>query len=166
MFRADIDHGDTGSDNFTALAYSVQDGSHPSPPINPVADALQELQGEVEDVISGYNVRLRKIKRSGGRAFGGTTSDTEDDTASILPIEDPEQTGSPADAGRDIPPVVIGRAKEEVEAALNRVAEAEAQKTSPEEPGKAKNADAVAQSSKDAAVAVETSETSPLHEEL
>ncbi|KAI0687143.1 hypothetical protein C8T65DRAFT_590613 [Cerioporus squamosus] len=155
------------SDNFTRHAQSIQDGTHPSPPINPVGPAIKELQDEVEDVIHGFNARLRTIKRSGARAFGTPEeeADDEDGSASILPIEEPEQTESPADAG--VPEgVVIGRGKEEVEAALNRVAELDAQKTSsPDEPEKVKDADAVAQSLKDAVAAEETS-TSPSHEEL
>ena len=57
--------------------------------------------------------------------------------------------------------------EEEVEAALNRVAELEAQKTSsPDEPEKVKNAEAVAQSLKDAVAAEDASASSPAHEEL
>ena len=73
-------------------------------------------------MIHGFNARLRSIKRSGARAFGTPEEevDDEDGSASILPIEEPEQTESPADVG--VPEqVVIGRGKEEVEAALNRV---------------------------------------------
>ncbi|RPD76377.1 hypothetical protein L226DRAFT_460530 [Lentinus tigrinus ALCF2SS1-7] len=156
------------SENFTVHAQSIQDGTHPSPPINPVGPAIQELQDEVEDVIHGFNARLRSIKRSGARAFGipeEEVAEDDDGSASILPIEDPEQTESPVDVG--VPEqVVIGRGKEEVEAALNRVAELDAQKTSsPDEPEKVKDADAVAQSLKDA-VAAEASASSPSHEEL
>ena len=118
-------------------------------------------------MISGFNARLRKIKRSGARAFGDPESaDEEDDeTASILPIEDPQQTETPAETG--VPPVVIGRGKEEVEAALNRVVEADAQRTSsPDEREKVKDADAVAQSLSEAVASEETSETAPLHQEL
>lgn len=157
-----------GSENFTVHAQSIQDGTHPSPPINPVGPAIKELQDEVEDVIHGFNARLRTIKRSGARAFGTPEeeADEEDGSASILPIEEPEQTESPADIG--VPEeVVIGRGKEEVEAVLNRVAELEAQKTSsPDEPEKVKNAEAVAQSLKDAVAAEDASASSPAHEEL
>ena len=118
--------------------------------------AIQDLQAEVEDVISGYNARLRKVKRSGVRAFGSAdeaAGDEEDGSASILPIEEPEQTG----VGADVPPVVVGRGKEEVEAALNRVAEAEGRKAStPDEPEQSKNTVATG----------ETSESAPLHQEL
>ena len=95
----------------------MQDGSHPSPPINPIVPVLEELQAEVEDVISGYNARLRKIKRDGARAFGAPDADA-DDTVSILPVDDAED----ADAELDAANVVVGRGKEEVEAALHRAA--------------------------------------------
>ncbi|TBU47545.1 hypothetical protein BD309DRAFT_988016 [Dichomitus squalens] len=156
------------SENFTAHAHSVQDGSHQSPPINPVVPAIQELQDEVQDVISGFNARLRKIKRSGARAFGSPEAvdeEDEDGTASILPIEGPQQTETPAETG--VPPVVIGRGKEEVEAALNRIVEADAQKTSsPDGREKVKDADAVARSLKEDIASEETSEAAPLHQEL
>ena len=62
---------------------------------------------------------------------------------------------------------MIGRGKEEVEAALNRVADLEGQKTSsPDEPAKNQDADAVAQSIQDAVASEESSASSPLHEEL
>ncbi|KAH9857245.1 hypothetical protein C2E23DRAFT_807141 [Lenzites betulinus] len=146
------------SENFTTDAYSIQDGSHPSPPINPVLTSLADLQNEVEDVVSGFETRLRRLTRTGVRAFGAaqdTSDDSEaqeppvsgDETVSILPIEEsalPEHTQSPADARP--PPVVIGRGKEEVEAALNRIADLEGGKTSaPGDAQKGADADAVAQ---------------------
>ncbi|KAI0731381.1 hypothetical protein C8Q76DRAFT_612860 [Earliella scabrosa] len=158
------------ADNFTTYANSIQDGTHESAPPNPVGGALQELQDEVEDVINGFNARLRQIKRNGARTFGVSeaAAEEEDGPASILPIEEPEQTESPADdTAAKIPPVVIGRGKEEVEAALNRVADLEGQKTSsPDEPAKNQDADAVAQSIQDAVASEESSASSPLHEEL
>ncbi len=157
-----------GSENFTVDAASIQDGTHPSPPINPVGPAIKELQDDVEDVIHGFNARLRTIKRSGARVFGTPEEEAEDEdgSASILPIEEPKQTESPADVGV-LEGIVIGRGKEEVEAALNRVAELDAQKTSsPDEPEKVKDADAVAQSLKEAVAAEATSASSPSHEEL
>ena len=159
-----------GSENFTVLAQSVQDGSHSTSPINPVIPAIQELQDELEDVIKGFNARLRQIKRNGARTFSAPEAavDEEDGTASILPIEEPAQTETPADdAAANVAPVVIGRGKEEVEAALNRVADLEGQKTSaPDEAEKNKDPDAVAQSLKEAVESEETSTSVPLHEEL
>ncbi|CDO69647.1 hypothetical protein BN946_scf184851.g35 [Trametes cinnabarina] len=164
-------------ENFTAHVQSIQDGSHPSPPINPVLPAIADLQNEVEDVVAGFQTRLRRINRNGARSFGTPDEDPEDagetepvsgdGTVSILPIEEsalPEHTQSPADV--DVPPVVIGRSKEEVEAALNRVADLEGDKTSsPSDAGKNADSDAVAQSLKEEIVREETSRP-PLHEEL
>ncbi|KAI0794103.1 hypothetical protein C8Q74DRAFT_1215512 [Fomes fomentarius] len=136
------------SENFTVYAQSVQAGSHETSPTNPIVPTMQELQDEVEDVIRGFNARLRQVKRNGARSFGTSDAvvDEEDGAASILPIEEPAQTDSPLD--------------EEVQAALDRVA-------TPDEAEKSQNADAVAQSLKDAVASEETSATStPLHEEL
>ncbi|KAI0369129.1 hypothetical protein BV20DRAFT_1053422 [Pilatotrama ljubarskyi] len=164
-------------DNFTAHVQSVQDGTHPSPPINPVLPAIADLQNEVEDVVAGFQTRLRRINRNGARAFGTPeeASDEEppatgDETVSILPIEEsalPEHTQSPADV--NVPPVVIGRGKEEVEEALNRVADLEGGKTSsPEDVAKKADSDAVAQNLKQEIVDEETSAPPPppLHQEL
>lgn len=159
-----------GSENFTTHAHSVQDGSHPSPPINPIIDAIKELQDEVDDVIAGFNARLRKIKRSGARVFGSPVpadgEEPEDETASILPVEDSEQPETPAES--KIRNVVVGRGKGEVEAALNRVAEADTQKTSPSGASEtAVDADTVAQGLSGERASEETSDaTLPVHQEL
>ncbi|OBZ74226.1 hypothetical protein A0H81_05953 [Grifola frondosa] len=94
------------SDNFTALAQSIQDGTHPSP-------------------------LSTRIKRNGERAFGGQEIDAEADDSiadESLPIQDRDNVHSPADL--PFPPVVIGKSKEEVMDALNRVADQEGQATS------------------------------------
>ncbi len=107
-----------GSENFTAHAHSVQDGSHPSPPINPVAVAIQELQDEVDDVIAGFNARLRKTKRSGARVFGSPVpadEAEEDESASVPPNEDAEQTDTTNEGS--VRNVVVGRGKGVTESA-------------------------------------------------
>ena len=72
-----------GSENFTVHAQSIQDGTHPSPPINPVGPAIKELQDEVEDVIHGFNARLRTIKRSGARAFGTPEEEADEEQEGV-----------------------------------------------------------------------------------
>ncbi|PCH44428.1 hypothetical protein WOLCODRAFT_139004 [Wolfiporia cocos MD-104 SS10] len=117
------------SDNFTVLAHSIQDGTDPSPPINPVLKAIADLEGEVRDVVLGFETRLRRVKRNGERALGGGVQEIEDDdeSTSILPIEDENKIQTPADV--NVPQVVIGRTKEEILDALDRVAEQEGQAT-------------------------------------
>ncbi|EKM50511.1 uncharacterized protein PHACADRAFT_263840 [Phanerochaete carnosa HHB-10118-sp] len=130
------------SQEFLQHAMSVQNGSHPSPPINPVLVAIEDLQNEVEDVVVGFETRLRRIKRSGERAFGGAPEESEsevrddhdDETVSILPIEDESYKRMEDEEPVAAPPVVIGRGAEEVMSALDRAAEIEAHATSvPEE---------------------------------
>lgn len=121
------------SDNFTEHANSIQNGSHPSPPINPVLTQISDLQAEVQDVVVGFETRLRRIKRNGERILGSGGQQTdpensEDESISILPIEDGDKAQSPADI--DVPPVVIGRSKEEVMDALNRLADEDGLSTS------------------------------------
>ncbi|KAH9943820.1 hypothetical protein B0H21DRAFT_747720 [Amylocystis lapponica] len=125
------------SESFTAVAQSIQNGSHPSPPTNPVLPAITDLQSEVQDIVVGFETRLRRVKRNGERSFSGDGHEaaTElddapgDETVSILPIEDDSAVRSPADLY--VPPVVIGRSKEEVMDALNRAVEQDGDATSP-----------------------------------
>ncbi|TFK52034.1 hypothetical protein OE88DRAFT_1658801 [Heliocybe sulcata] len=130
------------SENFTEQAYMIQNGSHPSPPVNPVSAALNDLEAEIKDIVTGFQTRLRGLKRSGARAFGGesdgadadapTTPQSPTEGASILPVPDAEKKGAAIADG--VPPVpVIGRSKGEVLEALGRV-EAQEQ-TQPDVPG-------------------------------
>ncbi|EMD39165.1 hypothetical protein CERSUDRAFT_112841 [Gelatoporia subvermispora B] len=159
------------SDNFTALAQSIQNGTHPSPPINPVVAGMSELQSEVEDVVLGFQTRLRRIRRNGERAFNGQdiepdmSESADDQTVSILPIEN-EDDQTPADV--HVPPVVIGRSKEEVADALNRVAEQEGTATSaPGDKVKMDSEDALVHDLEEEAEAAAASElSSSPHEEL
>ncbi|KAH9066904.1 hypothetical protein EDB87DRAFT_1588862 [Lactarius vividus] len=118
------------SDNFTNLANSIQNGSHPSPPIDPIPGAIHEFQLEVEDVITGFETRFRHIQRNGLKALesslGGVDGDedAEKDTelpqspeVSILPIPGDSNSASPI-SEIDFP--VVGRGKVEVEEALGR----------------------------------------------
>ena len=113
---------------------SIQGGTHPSPTINPLAPAIYDLQSEVQDIVLGFENRLKRVQRKGERAFGAVVDDTiaddvsSDETVSILPHEDGVQN---ADERPAVPPVFIGRSKEEIVSVLNRVAEQEAQSTSP-----------------------------------
>lgn len=83
---------------------------------NPVFRALKELRVEVDDVITGFKSRLRRVQRDGERAFNVGNHDedpaksrpTEDSPVSILPI---------ADEG-SIPQVTIGKSPEQVTEAL------------------------------------------------
>ncbi|KAI0339428.1 hypothetical protein BDW22DRAFT_1361464 [Trametopsis cervina] len=124
------------TENFTALALAIQNGTHPSPPINPVLDGIQDLQTEVQDIVIGFETRLRRIKRSGDRAFGAETPDSDGDsvpsdaTVSTLPIEGDAHNGKEEDESPAIPPVTIGRSKEEILSVLDRIAQHEGQATS------------------------------------
>ncbi|OSX64147.1 hypothetical protein POSPLADRAFT_1054760 [Postia placenta MAD-698-R-SB12] len=122
------------SDNFTNAAHAMQNGSDHAAPANPVLQEISDIQSEVQDVVIGFETRLRRVKRNGERVLGENSQQTEasmatDKTVSILPIEDKEKVQSPADI--NVPPVVIGRSKEEVVEALNRAADQDGQSISP-----------------------------------
>lgn len=122
-----------GSDNFTARANSIQNGTHPSPPINPVIPALEDIQSEVQDIVVGFETRIRGIKRKGERAFEpthGGEPETDDVTGDGNGAREKHEEVRDSAPPVDIPHIVIGRNKEEVMEALNRVAEQHAHATS------------------------------------
>jgi hypothetical protein len=153
-------------------ALSVQNGSHPSPPINPVLPAIEDLQNEVQDVVVGFETRLRRIKRTGERAFGSAPEseardDPDDETVSVLPIEDESRKRVDDGESPVAPPVVIGRGAEEILSALDRAAEAKAHATSAPE-DESVDPEQVVESLAQEAVAdeVHTSTYHPAHNEL
>lgn len=91
---------------------------------NPIIPIFEDLELEVQDIVIGFETRMRRIKRDGERAFNSVQKDEEKGTAtdsdrdvgpevSILPIPEEGASGY-------VPPVVIGRSKEEVLEALGR----------------------------------------------
>jgi hypothetical protein len=120
-----------GSNNFTELATSIQNGSHPSPPVDPIPSAMHDLQLELQDVIAGFETRFRRIKRNGLRTFDSLSEDTMEEEESeqvfeshqppefsILPI--PEDESNPATPILESEFPVVGRGKAEVEEAFAR----------------------------------------------
>ncbi|KAH8996110.1 hypothetical protein EDB86DRAFT_3077256 [Lactarius hatsudake] len=139
IWLADVSHFDwtryhdlsRKSDNFTDLANSIQNGSHPSPPIDPVPGAIHEFRLEVEDVITGFETRFRHIQRNGLKTLESSLEgvdgdeDAEKDTelpqapeVSILPIPGNDPNSASPISESDFP--VVGRGKVEVEEALRR----------------------------------------------
>lgn len=93
-----------------------RNGTHAEAMDNPLLPALKELRVEVDDIITGFGSRLRRIQRDGERAFSEPNHDqdspgsksAEDPTASILPIANEES----------IPQVTVGKSPEQVAEAL------------------------------------------------
>jgi len=119
----DISLHETGTDEFKDQAFSIQNGTHPSPPINPILPAMRDLQSEMEDIAVGFNTRMHQIQREGERAFSTTPADDgieiekpADAEFSILPVPDKEHTSG--EPGPDIPPVIMSRSKEQILQAL------------------------------------------------
>ena len=95
----------------------IRNGTHVEALDNPVFRALKELRVEVDDVITGFKSRLRRIQRDGERAFEAANHDeesesksSEDSTVSILPIAEEES----------VPPVIIGKNPEQVAEAVKQ----------------------------------------------
>lgn len=116
------------SEKFAQEAHSIQNGTHENLIMdNPIVPIFEDLESEVQDIVIGFKTRLRRIKRDGERAFNSVQKDEEkgmptdperdvEPEVSILPIPE-EGAGERA----YVPPVVIGRSKEEVLEALGKV---------------------------------------------
>lgn len=87
----------------------TQNGTHPSPLSNPVLPSIQDLRAEVEDIIVGFETRLRRIKRNGDRVFASIEDPQPEPEVSILPVVTEEQIVQEA-----VPPVLLGKSQEEV----------------------------------------------------
>jgi len=77
------------SENFTELANSIQNGSHPSPPINPIPSAMHELELELQDVIASFETRFRRIKRNGSKTLDFLSEDMVDEEEAEQDIQAP-----------------------------------------------------------------------------
>lgn len=120
------------SDNFTIIAHAIQSGDHTHAAAQDVAReadaliaALDVLEREVSDVGEGFTALVRGVRSRGEELFANwgapeTATDKEEPTetgsaepkVSILPVTDGEVKGV------DTEGVLVGRAKEEVEARL------------------------------------------------
>ncbi|KAI6001192.1 hypothetical protein EDD15DRAFT_1663711 [Pisolithus albus] len=114
------------SDDYAEEAASVQNGTHPSIVVaNPLAPITEDLRSELGDIIIGFETRLRRLKREGERAFNGNGAVQKEEEkghvsepeVSILPIPG---TDARERVQTSIPPVIIGRSKEEVLDALKK----------------------------------------------
>ena len=91
-----------------------RNGTHEDALQNPIIKALKDLRTEADDIIVGFESRLRRIQRDGERAFDQDSSEaksTEDPSLSILPVVDGESTSQ----------VTIGKSPEQVAEALKEV---------------------------------------------
>ncbi|KAH0836475.1 hypothetical protein J3R83DRAFT_8084 [Lanmaoa asiatica] len=122
------------SEQYAHEATSIQNGTHPKVVVtDPLSPIVQDLESEVQDVVIGFETRLRRIKRDGERAFtnhiNGVTQKEEEKGTGIEPEAEPKPEVSilpvPREGAREeqgyIPPVVIGRSQEEVLEALGKV---------------------------------------------
>lgn len=156
------------SENFTQSATDLQRGTGPSPMHNPITVILEDLEEELQDVVGGFETRLRNLRRDGERVLAGKveapqpTASTAEPEFSILPVPHDDENGE--NTAADVPPVVIGRTQEEVLEALNRADSAGASShTVHEEP-----ADAVETLAHEASAEAETPTAIPIpvHAEL
>lgn len=97
----------------------IQNGSHPSPPIDPLPPALDTLQDELNEVIEGWETSVRSINgRALNEVFVEQPEAAEPDV-SILPIQ--PELGSGAQGEFDASQVVIGKSSAQIEEALKDI---------------------------------------------
>ncbi|THU92963.1 hypothetical protein K435DRAFT_725740 [Dendrothele bispora CBS 962.96] len=119
----------------------VQNGSHANPPIDPLIPALDNLQTELEDVISGFEHSIRVLGMKIREVLFGPEEDNEpvidvseptqpeeEEMFSILPIDpspsapsSPDKEGTEETTEFDASQVILGKGKEQVEEALKSV---------------------------------------------
>ncbi|KAF9219709.1 hypothetical protein BS17DRAFT_810959 [Gyrodon lividus] len=129
------------SEKYAHEATAIQNGTYPDAlASNPLIPILEDLKSEIQDVVIGFETRLRRIKRDGERAFNnnnsngstqkgedkGSAVEPEEPEVSILPVQ-PE--GTRGDPQGFIPPVVIGRSQQEILEALGKVEPVDQAKT-------------------------------------
>jgi hypothetical protein len=104
----------------------IQNGTHPSPPIDPLVPALDKLQLELDEIKSGFNARVRTLGAQIHDVLvspsppGDLVPEEAEDEVNILPI-DPVDT-SPVgehDEAVDISNIILGKSKEQVEEAMS-----------------------------------------------
>ncbi|KAK7466307.1 hypothetical protein VKT23_005034 [Stygiomarasmius scandens] len=116
----------------------IQNGSHANPPVDPLIPALDKLQVELEDIVNGFEARIRILGTKIREALFGLEADVgtagtsqpkeENEQVSILPIDPvPSVPSSPGDTDTDkttefdASNVILGKSKEQVEEALKGV---------------------------------------------
>ncbi|KAJ3862589.1 hypothetical protein EV359DRAFT_44854 [Lentinula novae-zelandiae] len=110
----------------------IQNGTHPSPPIDPLVPALDKLQLELEDAKNGFDTRVRTLsaqihhvlsppqkEEHEGEASSEEPVSGEGEEFSILPI-DPVPTSPVMDGEEELEStnIIIGKSKEQVEEAI------------------------------------------------
>ena len=107
-------------------------GSHESAYPNPVLEAFEDLQSEVQDITLGFETRMRRIKREGERAFAEEQAESEQPAAapevSVLPIVDEGSNGKKEEkVFQEVADAILGRSEEEVMEAFDRAEEKQQQ---------------------------------------
>ncbi|KDQ50711.1 hypothetical protein JAAARDRAFT_41806 [Jaapia argillacea MUCL 33604] len=169
------------SENFTHQAVMIQDGTDPSAPSNSILPVLEDLESELNDIVTGFATRLRGLKRSGDRAFGPngqqTAETVEHDSqkgthaepqVSILPVPNPaSDADEELSEGKDLPPIFVGRGAQEVVDAMGRIDVLKQTEPNPPTPEKESSAEQVVGSLVDEAEAEEAVDSGSIaHAEL
>jgi len=93
-----------------------RNGTHEEALDNPVIRALRDLRTEVDDIITGFESRLRRVQRDGERAFDETNHN--EDSSKAKPAEDPIMSIQPIADGESVPQITVGKSPEQVVEAL------------------------------------------------
>ncbi|KAJ4470144.1 hypothetical protein J3R30DRAFT_3711968 [Lentinula aciculospora] len=108
----------------------IQNGTHPSPPIDPLVPALDKLQLELEDLKNGFDARVRTLNTQIHLMLSPpekeeqkdvSFEEPEEEQVSILPIHPVPTSTSTIAEEQEFDPVniILGKSKEQVEEALS-----------------------------------------------
>ncbi|KAF8625026.1 hypothetical protein AX17_006940 [Amanita inopinata Kibby_2008] len=114
------------AERFDVTARAIQNGTHAHPPVDPLIPALDALERDVQEVISGFGVRLFMLRQEGEEMYTLPTatpgspqnpepSTSDEPTVSILPAKDDTQDPMMMDTSH----VVLGKSEEQIRQALN-----------------------------------------------
>jgi hypothetical protein len=111
------------SDQFEQEARAIQNGTHAHPPVDPLGPAVEALQREVQDLISGFEARLSLLRSEGNDLYRRTepgnldspaqSSTLSEPTMSILPI-----SGDAQDPILEASNIVLGKSEGQIKQAL------------------------------------------------
>ncbi|KAF8652164.1 hypothetical protein AX16_004521 [Volvariella volvacea WC 439] len=126
----------TSALNFAHELRGIQNGTHADPAPDPLIKALDALQVDLNEIVTGFQQRVRMIREEGDKLFatnptppvGGNTQTQSGETqnsdkVSISPTDPQDRSQEGQDEGlKEAARIVVGRGREEVEQAFQRAA--------------------------------------------
>lgn len=103
-------------EGFDEQVRMIQNGTHPSPPIDPVVPALDKLQEEMNEIVAGWQTRVRSLNSRALHEIFVEAEEPEPEV-SILPVDPGPVAG---EEGFDASNVIIGKSGGTDKASIKR----------------------------------------------